>query len=117
MPVPESLYYYSCRPRSTTLFKMRPFPGVSCQFCEIWKNTFSYRHLWWLLLVLQNRCSYKFPNIHQKISVLKSLFNTARDQKAHNFNKKETPTQVFSCEYHTKVLIIAVLQNTPGGCF
>ena len=58
-------------------------------------------HLWWLLLVLQNRFSGKFPDIHQKICMLKSLFNTVRGLKAHNFNKKETPTQVFSCEYHT----------------
>ena len=41
--------------------------------------------------VLQNRCL---------TSVLKSLFNTVRGLKAYNFNKKETPTQVFSCKYH-----------------
>ena len=80
--------------------KRDPGTDVSCEFCEIWKNTFSYRNLWWLLLVLQNRCSYKFSNNHQKISVLKSLFNTVRGLKACNFNKKETPAQVFSCEYH-----------------
>ena len=50
--------------------------------------------------VLQNRCSYKFPNIHKKIYVLKSLFNTVRGLKAYNFNKKETSTQGFSYEYH-----------------
>ena len=50
--------------------------------------------------VLQNRCSYKFPNIHEKIYVLKSLFNTVRGLKAYNFNKKETSTQAFSYEYH-----------------
>ena len=38
--------------------------------------------------VLQNRSSYKFPDIDKKISVLESLI------------KKETPTRVFSCEYH-----------------
>ena len=42
--------------------------------------------------VLQNRCSYKFPNIHKKISVLKSLFNTVRGLATCNFNEKETPT-------------------------
>ena len=41
--------------------------------------------------VLQNRCSYKFPDIHKKISVLKSLVNTVRSLKACNFSKKETP--------------------------
>ena len=50
--------------------------------------------------ILQNRCSYKFPNIHKKISVLKPLFNAVRGLKDYNFNKKETPTQVFSFEYH-----------------
>ena len=66
-------------------------------FAKFGRTPFLTEHLWWLLLVLQNRCSYKFPDIHQKISVLKSHFNTVR---ACNFNKKETPTQVFSCEYH-----------------
>ena len=56
---------------------------------------FLIEHLWWLLLVLQNRCSYKFPNIHKKTSVLKSLFNTVRGLKACNHNKKETSTSVF----------------------
>ena len=69
-------------------------------FAKFGRTPFLTEHLWWLLLVLQNRCSYKFPDIHQKISVLKSLFNTVRDLQGHNFNKKETPTQVFSCEYH-----------------
>ena len=69
-------------------------------FAKFGRTPFLKKHLWWLLLVLQNRCSHKFLNIHQKISVLKSLFNTVRDLKAHNFNKKETQTQVFSCEYH-----------------
>ena len=77
-------------------------------WCFLWvlrnleEHLFSFltEHLWWLLLVLQNRCSYKFPDIHQKISLLKSLFNIVRDLKGRNFNKKETPAQVFSCEYH-----------------
>ena len=34
---------------------------------KVQKEPFTY--------VLQNRCSYKFPNIHKKISVLDSLFN------------------------------------------
>ena len=75
--------------------KRAPGKGVSCEFCKIWKNN------WQLLLVLQNGCSYKLPDIiHQKISVLKSLFDTVRSLKACNFNKKETSTQVFCCEYH-----------------
>ena len=38
--------------------------------------------------VLQNRCSYKFPDIQKKIPALKSLFNKVNDLKACNFNKK-----------------------------
>ena len=84
--------------RSVTLFKKRPCSLVfPVNFAKFGRTPFLTEHLWWLLLVLQNRCSYKFPDIHQKISVLKSHFNTVR---ACNFNKKETPTQVFSCEYH-----------------
>ena len=69
-------------------------------FAKFGRTTFLTEHHWWLLLVLQNRCSYKFLDIHQKISVLKSFFNTARGLKAGNFNKKDTAAQVFSCEYH-----------------
>ena len=40
----------------------------------------------------------KFSDIHQKVSVLTSLFNTVKGLKTRNL--KKTPTQVFSCEYH-----------------
>ena len=43
---------------------------------------------------------YKFLNILKKISVLESLFNKVTRLMASNFIKKETPTQVFPCEYH-----------------
>ena len=96
--MPEFLYYSSCRPRSVTLFKKTPcFLVFPVSFAKFGRTPFLTEHLWWLLLVFQNRYSYKFLDIHQKISVLKSHFNTVR---ARNFNKKETPTQVFSCEYH-----------------
>ena len=91
--MPESLYKYSCRPRSGIfVFRMN--------FVKFGRTSFLTGHLWWLLLVLQNRCSYKFSDIHQKMSVLKSLFDTVRDLKAGNFNKNETSTKVFSCKYH-----------------
>ena len=87
----------SCRPRSATLFKRRPcFLVFPVNFAKFGRTPFSYG----TSLVLQNRCFLKFSDIHQKISVLNSLFNTVWELKAHNFNKKETPTQVFSCEYH-----------------
>ena len=41
--------------------------------------------------VLQNRCSYIFPDIHKKISFA---------WRPATLIKIETPTQVFSCEYH-----------------
>ena len=50
--------------------------------------------------VLQNRSSYKFLDIHKKISVLESLFNKVARLIACNFIKKETPTPVLCCEYH-----------------
>ena len=50
--------------------------------------------------VPQNRSSYKFPDIPKKISVLESLFSKVTGLMAYNFIKKETPTQVFSCEHH-----------------
>ena len=89
--------------KKETLAKVFPV-----NFVKFRRTSFLAEHLWWLLLVLQNRCSYKSPYIHQKISVLKFFFNTVRGLKAHNFNKKQTPTQVFSCEYH-KFLKIPVL--------
>ena len=82
-------------------FKERPcFLVFPAYFVKFGRTPFLTEHFWWLLLGFQNRCSYKFPDIHKKISVLKSLFNTVRDLKACNFDKKQTPTQVFSCEYH-----------------
>ena len=99
--MPESLYYQSCRPRLATLFKKRPWHRCfPVNFVKFGRTPFLTEHLCWLLQVLQNRCSYKFPNIHQKIYVLKSLFNTVRGLKTCNFNKKETSTLLFSCEYH-----------------
>ena len=81
--------------------KKRPcFLGFPVNFAKFGRTPFLMEHLWWLPIVLQNRCAYKFSNIHQKISVLKSLFNIVRDLKTRNSNKKDTPTQVFSCEYH-----------------
>ena len=81
--------------------KKRPcFLGFPVNFAKFGRTPFLTEHLWWLLLVLRNRCAYKFSYIHQKISVLKSLFNIVRDLKTRNSNKKDTPTQVFSCEYH-----------------
>ena len=48
------------------------------------------------------KADYIFPDIHKKISVLESLLNKVIGLKACNFIKKETPTQMVSCEYQKK---------------
>ena len=96
--------------------KRDPGTDVSYEFCEIWKNSFFTEHLSWLLLVLQNRCSYKFSNIHQKISVLKSFLDSQRPEKPATLIKKRPPHKCFPVNI-TKFLRIAVLWNTSGGCF
>ena len=62
--------------------------------------------------VLQNSCSYKFPDIHKNMSVLESLFNKVTDLMAYKFIKKETPTQVFSYENH-KMFAGSFFYETP----
>ena len=49
--------------------------------------------------VFQDRCSWKFCNIHRKTPVLESLFNKVTGPKSCIFTEKEPPSQVFSCEY------------------
>ena len=42
--VPESLFWQSCRPKACNFIKKEtPAQVFSCEFCEISKNTFSYR--------------------------------------------------------------------------
>ena len=62
--------------------------------------------------VLQNRSSYKFPNICKIIPVLESLFNKDTRLTPCNFIKKLTPEQVFSCKYH-KMFENGFLYGTP----
>ena len=45
--------------------------------------------------VIQNRCYYKFPDIHKKISVLESLFNKVTELMAYNLFKKRTQHRCF----------------------
>ena len=47
--------------------------------------------------VLQNRCSWKFRNVHRKAPVLESLFNKHAGLKTCNFFKKRLK-HVFSCK-------------------
>ena len=44
--------------------------------------------------------TYKFPDICKIISVLESLFDKVTCLMACNFIRKQTPAQLFSCEYH-----------------
>ena len=97
-------------------------------FCSIFTNLSNLSHSKWLFLlfqkialassnlknvpkkhflkmqpflsVLQNGPSYKLPDVYKEISVLESLFNKITGLMACNFVKKESPTHVFSCEYH-----------------
>ena len=63
-------------------------------------------HIWWLLLVLQNRCSYKFPDIHQKslpdIHQCWSHFLIQLETgRPATLIKKRPQHKCFSSEYHT----------------
>ena len=58
--------------------------------------------------VSQNRCHYKFPNIHKKISVLKSLCDTVRGLKAATLIKKRPQHKCFPVNI-TKFLRMAFL--------
>ena len=50
--------------------------------------------------VLQNSCSERFfLNIVKKTTVLESPFNKVAGLKVCIFIKKQTPTQLFSCQY------------------
>ena len=62
--------------------------------------------------VLQNRSSYKFPDIRKKITVLESLFNKVTRLMACKFIKNRPLRNVFSCEYH-KMFENGFLYGTP----
>ena len=50
--------------------------------------------------VLWKSYRYKFRKIHRKTPVSKSLLVESFRPKAYNFIKKETSTQLFSCEFN-----------------
>ena len=37
--------------KAYNFIKKSPQPKCSCEYCEIFKNSFFIEHLWWLLLV------------------------------------------------------------------
>ena len=69
--------------------------------------------------------SSKFHNIHRRIPVSEPLFENVVGLKAYNFNKKVSPSQVFSCEYckifknssfyRTPLMLLLYLFNTVAG--
>ena len=82
-------------------------PSLILMFC-FWENILFNSHVACYVIltfkqpftdVLQNRCSWKFLNIHRKKPVLKPLFDKVSWLKACIFIWKETSTQVFFCEY------------------
>ena len=75
------------------------FPLLSSDLKNVYTKDFPM-HLF--ANVLQIRCYCKFPDNHKKY-VLESLFNPCFNKvtglMVWNFIKKETPSQVLSCEY------------------
>ena len=65
----------------------------SFEFCEISKNTYSYRR--------PPVAAYSFCNIHRETAVLESLFNKDAGLKTCNFIKKKL-LHMFSCK-HCKI--------------
>ena len=100
--------------------------NIFVQSWLIWATFHTASHQKWLLLssdlknvltkhfpkmqpfayVFQRRCSYKFPDIHKKISVLKSLFNKVIGLMVCYFIKKELQQWCFPVNI-TKCLRIA----------
>ena len=87
-----------------------PFAKFKSDLKNILTKHFPTRQLF--ANVLQNRNSYKFPDIHKKISVLESLLIKLHTWWPATLFKKQTPAQVFSCEYH-KMYENGFLYRTP----
>ena len=66
--------------------------------------------------VLQNRCSYEFPDIHKKMSVLKPLLIQLEAWRPATLIKKRPQHKCFPLNV-TNIFRIAFLWNTSGGCF
>ena len=68
----------------------------SCKYCDIFKNIFFYRTLWWLLRDLFLACVSSRLEVFYRKGVLR---NFAKFTRKHKKEKKETPAQVFFCEF------------------
>ena len=54
----------------------------SCEFCGISKNTFFYRTLWWLLLVLGNSVPISAPDKEANLHLVETIDSTTDQFKA-----------------------------------
>ena len=88
----------------------------SCEFCEVFKNTFFVEHIWATASKLKQppevfckeRCSWKIHQFYKKTSVLKSLFN--------KFIKKRLQHGVFL--WNLKIVLEDLFCRTSvNGCF
>ena len=80
----------------TKFVKKRLTQVFSCEYCEIFKSIFFIEHLWWLLLDLFLACGSSLLEVFCRKVVLR---NFAKFTGKHKKEKKETPAQVFSCEF------------------
>ena len=98
-------------------FFHQKFPLLSCDLKNALTKDFPMQPF---ANVLQISCYCKFPDNHKKYLCWESLFNPCFNKvtglMAWNFIKKETPTQVFSCEC-LKMFEKYFLWNASGGCF
>ena len=69
----------------------------SCKYCTIFKNNFFAENLLWLLLDSFLACESSHLAVFQKKGVLR---NFAKFARKHTKEKKETLTEVFSCEFY-----------------
>ena len=77
-----------------------------CEFCEISKKIFFTEHLRWLLMYHINIAGSSCLEVFRE-----------KGSNGLQFYWKETPTQVFSCEF-CKILKMALFRRTPvNDCF
>ena len=105
----QSLFFHKVSGPSTFLQKETLAKVFSCEFFEIFKNTFFTEHLRWLLLKLV---------IAQYLRVIvTNIFRRNCWQMFLQLYWKDGPTQAFSCEYYEIFKLFFFFFNSSGGCF
>ena len=80
-PKPDSLFQWSCRPLQLYYKKKTLTQGFSCEFCEIFKNTFFKEHFWTLLPHMENLLLLWNPVWNWKLFLIIPLnFNSFKPQ-------------------------------------